>query len=154
MTLQKEREGGEGGSGRPRPAGEGGSGRPLPPLPPCTAPGEPAIAADLWALTPTLTSLPVPSRVSAADEKAVGQLRELQVKLEDFDRVKLIGRGAYGEVQLVRSCPTLATATTASSHCRPLPTLRKSMHTQSHFFKISELEEIQRLINAKTQFSK
>uniref|UniRef100_A0A8C5F5I7 non-specific serine/threonine protein kinase n=1 Tax=Gadus morhua TaxID=8049 RepID=A0A8C5F5I7_GADMO len=35
-------------------------------------------------------------------EKAVGQLRELQVKLEDFDRVKLIGRGAYGEVQLVR----------------------------------------------------
>uniref|UniRef100_A0A8C5B3U5 non-specific serine/threonine protein kinase n=1 Tax=Gadus morhua TaxID=8049 RepID=A0A8C5B3U5_GADMO len=102
MTLQKEREGGEGGSGRPRPAGEGGSGRPPPPLPPCTAPGEPAIAADLWALTPTLTSVPVPSRVSAADEKAVGQLRELQVKLEDFDRVKLIGRGAYGEVQLVR----------------------------------------------------
>ncbi|CAL8315604.1 unnamed protein product [Lota lota] len=35
-------------------------------------------------------------------EKAVVQLRELQVKLEDFDRVKLIGRGAYGEVQLVR----------------------------------------------------
>ncbi|XP_056150984.1 rho-associated protein kinase 2-like [Lampris incognitus] len=35
-------------------------------------------------------------------EKAVDQLRELQVKLEDFDRVKLIGRGAYGEVQLVR----------------------------------------------------
>ncbi|XP_054474136.1 rho-associated protein kinase 2-like isoform X1 [Anoplopoma fimbria] len=35
-------------------------------------------------------------------EKAVGQLRELQVKLEDFDKVKLIGRGAYGEVQLVR----------------------------------------------------
>ncbi|XP_069014195.1 rho-associated protein kinase 2-like isoform X2 [Embiotoca jacksoni] len=35
-------------------------------------------------------------------EKAVSQLRELQVKLEDFERVKLIGRGAYGEVQLVR----------------------------------------------------
>uniref|UniRef100_A0A3B5BBD6 Rho-associated protein kinase 2 n=1 Tax=Stegastes partitus TaxID=144197 RepID=A0A3B5BBD6_9TELE len=35
-------------------------------------------------------------------EKAASQLRELQVKLEDFDRVKLIGRGAYGEVQLVR----------------------------------------------------
>uniref|UniRef100_A0AAQ5YRT1 non-specific serine/threonine protein kinase n=1 Tax=Amphiprion ocellaris TaxID=80972 RepID=A0AAQ5YRT1_AMPOC len=35
-------------------------------------------------------------------EKAVSQLRELQVKLEDFDKVKLIGRGAYGEVQLVR----------------------------------------------------
>lgn len=37
-----------------------------------------------------------------ADEKAVSQLRELQVKLEDFEKVKLIGRGAYGEVQLVR----------------------------------------------------
>uniref|UniRef100_A0A673CSM9 non-specific serine/threonine protein kinase n=1 Tax=Sphaeramia orbicularis TaxID=375764 RepID=A0A673CSM9_9TELE len=30
------------------------------------------------------------------------QLRDLQVKLDDFDKVKLIGRGAYGEVQLVR----------------------------------------------------
>uniref|UniRef100_A0A3Q1GLM0 Rho-associated protein kinase 2 n=2 Tax=Acanthochromis polyacanthus TaxID=80966 RepID=A0A3Q1GLM0_9TELE len=35
-------------------------------------------------------------------EKAVSQLRELQVKPEDFDKVKLIGRGAYGEVRLVR----------------------------------------------------
>ncbi|GLD49469.1 rho-associated protein kinase 2-like isoform X1 [Lates japonicus] len=35
-------------------------------------------------------------------EKAVSQLRELQVKPEDFEKVKLIGRGAYGEVQLVR----------------------------------------------------
>ncbi|XP_069370860.1 rho-associated protein kinase 2-like isoform X3 [Paralichthys olivaceus] len=35
-------------------------------------------------------------------EKAVSQLRDLQVKLEDFDKVKLIGRGAFGEVQLVR----------------------------------------------------
>ncbi|KAE8286770.1 Rho-associated protein kinase 2 [Larimichthys crocea] len=35
-------------------------------------------------------------------EKAVSDLRELQVKLEDFEKVKLIGRGAYGEVQLVR----------------------------------------------------
>ncbi|XP_076612596.1 rho-associated protein kinase 2-like [Chaetodon auriga] len=35
-------------------------------------------------------------------EKTVSQLRELQVKLDDFERVKLIGRGAYGEVQLVR----------------------------------------------------
>ncbi|TRY99828.1 hypothetical protein DNTS_014886, partial [Danionella cerebrum] len=35
-------------------------------------------------------------------EKAVGHLRELQVKLDDFDRVKLIGRGAFGAVQLVR----------------------------------------------------
>ena len=53
----------------------------------------------------------------AVDEKAVGQLRELQVKLEDFDRVKLIGRGAYGEVQLVRHCPTLAAAAAAASLC-------------------------------------
>ena len=42
------------------------------------------------------------ARVCPADEKAVSQLRELQVKLEDFEKVKLIGRGAYGEVQLVR----------------------------------------------------
>ncbi|XP_058610859.1 rho-associated protein kinase 2b isoform X2 [Onychostoma macrolepis] len=35
-------------------------------------------------------------------EKSVGHLRELQVKLDDFDRVKLIGRGAFGAVQLVR----------------------------------------------------
>ncbi|XP_026088883.1 rho-associated protein kinase 2-like isoform X1 [Carassius auratus] len=35
-------------------------------------------------------------------EKAVTRLRELQVKLDDFERVKLIGRGAFGAVQLVR----------------------------------------------------
>ncbi|XP_073712258.1 rho-associated protein kinase 2b isoform X4 [Misgurnus anguillicaudatus] len=35
-------------------------------------------------------------------EKAVGRLRELQVRLDDFERVKLIGRGAFGAVQLVR----------------------------------------------------
>uniref|UniRef100_A0A8C6MIC5 Rho associated coiled-coil containing protein kinase 2 n=1 Tax=Nothobranchius furzeri TaxID=105023 RepID=A0A8C6MIC5_NOTFU len=29
------------------------------------------------------------------------KLQELQVKLEDFEKVKLIGRGAYGEVQLL-----------------------------------------------------
>lgn len=40
--------------------------------------------------------------VCPADEKAASQLRELQVNLDDFDKVKLIGRGAYGEVQLVR----------------------------------------------------
>uniref|UniRef100_A0A3Q4I8I1 Rho-associated protein kinase 2 n=1 Tax=Neolamprologus brichardi TaxID=32507 RepID=A0A3Q4I8I1_NEOBR len=32
----------------------------------------------------------------------VSELRELQMKLDDFERVKLIGKGAYGEVQLVR----------------------------------------------------
>uniref|UniRef100_A0A8C1L5V7 Non-specific serine/threonine protein kinase n=1 Tax=Cyprinus carpio TaxID=7962 RepID=A0A8C1L5V7_CYPCA len=40
--------------------------------------------------------------VISLDEKAVTRLRELQVKLDDFDRVKLIGRGAFGAVQLVR----------------------------------------------------
>uniref|UniRef100_A0A3Q0RXS9 Rho-associated protein kinase 2 n=1 Tax=Amphilophus citrinellus TaxID=61819 RepID=A0A3Q0RXS9_AMPCI len=30
------------------------------------------------------------------------ELQELQMKLEDFEKVKLIGKGAYGEVQLVR----------------------------------------------------
>ncbi|CAB1340527.1 unnamed protein product [Coregonus sp. 'balchen'] len=34
-------------------------------------------------------------------EKAMVKMRDLQVKLEDFDRVKMIGRGAYGEVQLL-----------------------------------------------------
>ncbi|XP_066554385.1 rho-associated protein kinase 2 isoform X3 [Amia ocellicauda] len=35
-------------------------------------------------------------------EKVMGKVRDLQMKLEDFDRVKVIGRGAFGEVQLVR----------------------------------------------------
>uniref|UniRef100_A0A671XT85 non-specific serine/threonine protein kinase n=1 Tax=Sparus aurata TaxID=8175 RepID=A0A671XT85_SPAAU len=35
-------------------------------------------------------------------EKVIGQTRDLQMKSEDFDRVKVIGRGAFGEVQLVR----------------------------------------------------
>uniref|UniRef100_A0A3Q3VPA7 non-specific serine/threonine protein kinase n=1 Tax=Mola mola TaxID=94237 RepID=A0A3Q3VPA7_MOLML len=35
-------------------------------------------------------------------EMTVNELRELQVKLDDFNKVKLIGKGAYGEVQLVR----------------------------------------------------
>lgn len=43
--------------------------------------------------------------VLPSDEKAASQLQELQVKLSDFDKVKLIGRGAYGEVQLVRRDP-------------------------------------------------
>lgn len=42
-----------------------------------------------------------------ADEKVITQTRDLQMKSEDFDRVKVIGRGAFGEVQLVRIifCP-------------------------------------------------
>ncbi|XP_067278312.1 rho-associated protein kinase 2 isoform X3 [Pseudorasbora parva] len=35
-------------------------------------------------------------------EKVMAKTRELQMKPEDFDRVKVIGRGAFGEVQLVR----------------------------------------------------
>uniref|UniRef100_A0A7N8Y2T2 non-specific serine/threonine protein kinase n=1 Tax=Mastacembelus armatus TaxID=205130 RepID=A0A7N8Y2T2_9TELE len=35
-------------------------------------------------------------------EKVIGQIRDLQMKSEDFERVKVIGRGAFGEVQLVR----------------------------------------------------
>ncbi|XP_053503069.1 rho-associated protein kinase 2 isoform X2 [Ictalurus furcatus] len=35
-------------------------------------------------------------------EKAVNRLKELQVRLDDFDQIKLIGKGAYGAVQLVR----------------------------------------------------
>ncbi|CAB1439868.1 unnamed protein product [Pleuronectes platessa] len=35
-------------------------------------------------------------------EKEIGQIRDLQMKSEDFDRVKVIGRGAFGEVHLVR----------------------------------------------------
>nr|XP_055025446.1 rho-associated protein kinase 2 isoform X3 [Misgurnus anguillicaudatus] len=35
-------------------------------------------------------------------EKVMCRIRELQMKSEDFERVKVIGRGAFGEVQLVR----------------------------------------------------
>ncbi|CAL8298905.1 unnamed protein product [Boreogadus saida] len=35
-------------------------------------------------------------------EKVIGRIRDLQMKMEDFERVKVIGRGAFGEVQLVR----------------------------------------------------
>lgn len=38
-----------------------------------------------------------------ADERVMGSMRELQVGLDDFDLVKVIGRGAFGEVQLVRN---------------------------------------------------
>lgn len=37
----------------------------------------------------------------SVDEKVMGTIREYQMKSEDFDRVKVIGRGAFGEVQLV-----------------------------------------------------
>ncbi|MED6294971.1 Rho-associated protein kinase 2, partial [Characodon lateralis] len=34
-------------------------------------------------------------------ENVIGELRDLQMKSEDFEKVKIIGRGAFGEVQLV-----------------------------------------------------
>lgn len=37
------------------------------------------------------------------DEKVIEQTRDLQMKSEDFEKVKIIGRGAFGEVQLVRT---------------------------------------------------
>lgn len=41
------------------------------------------------------------------DEKIVKKIRGLQMKAEDYDVVKVIGRGAFGEVQLVRKCCVL-----------------------------------------------
>uniref|UniRef100_A0A4W3HZW7 non-specific serine/threonine protein kinase n=1 Tax=Callorhinchus milii TaxID=7868 RepID=A0A4W3HZW7_CALMI len=35
-------------------------------------------------------------------EKVMGKVREMQMKAEDYEVVKVIGRGAFGEVQLVR----------------------------------------------------
>lgn len=35
------------------------------------------------------------------DEKPVGMINDLRMKADDFDNVKVIGRGAFGEVQLV-----------------------------------------------------
>lgn len=36
------------------------------------------------------------------DEEVMGEIRDVQMKPEDFDKVKVIGRGAFGEVHLVR----------------------------------------------------
>ncbi|XP_062893636.1 rho-associated protein kinase 2 isoform X4 [Mobula hypostoma] len=35
-------------------------------------------------------------------DKVMGKVREMQMKVEDYEVVKVIGRGAFGEVQLVR----------------------------------------------------
>lgn len=42
------------------------------------------------------------------DEKVVSDVRKLQMKAEDYDVVKVIGRGAFGEVQLVSNGLTWA----------------------------------------------
>jgi len=54
------------------------------------------------------------------DEKAVCCLRELQVKLDDFERVKLIGRGAFGAVQLVSECVSESCVGVCLHECLPL----------------------------------
>lgn len=36
------------------------------------------------------------------DKETIGKIRDLRMKAEDYEVVKVIGRGAFGEVQLVR----------------------------------------------------
>lgn len=59
------------------------------------------------------------------DETVMGRIRELQMKPEDFDRVKVIGRGAFGEVQLVSR-----TREVSESTCPHLQTLSKQIYGQ------------------------
>jgi len=40
--------------------------------------------------------------VSCSDESLVKTLLDCRIKSADFEMVKVIGRGAFGEVQLVR----------------------------------------------------
>ena len=41
-------------------------------------------------------SIPVPT-----DKDTISKIRDLRMKAEDYEVVKVIGRGAFGEVQLV-----------------------------------------------------
>lgn len=43
---------------------------------------------------------------SVLDSEAVQRITELRLKGSDFQLIKVIGRGAYGEVQLVRHSTT------------------------------------------------
>lgn len=36
------------------------------------------------------------------DKETISKIRDLRMKAEDYEVVKVIGRGAFGEVQLVR----------------------------------------------------
>lgn len=36
------------------------------------------------------------------DKETINKIRDLRMKAEDYEVVKVIGRGAFGEVQLVR----------------------------------------------------
>lgn len=37
------------------------------------------------------------------DKETISKIRDLRMKAEDYEVVKVIGRGAFGEVQLVRT---------------------------------------------------
>lgn len=37
-----------------------------------------------------------------SDKETISKIRDLRMKAEDYEVVKVIGRGAFGEVQLVR----------------------------------------------------
>ena len=41
------------------------------------------------------------------DKDTISKIRDLRMKAEDYEVVKVIGRGAFGEVQLVRPPRTL-----------------------------------------------
>lgn len=38
-----------------------------------------------------------------SDKDTINKIRDLRMKAEDYEVVKVIGRGAFGEVQLVRT---------------------------------------------------
>lgn len=44
------------------------------------------------------------SCVLPTDKDTVNKIRDLRMKAEDYEVVKVIGRGAFGEVQLVSYC--------------------------------------------------
>lgn len=39
----------------------------------------------------------------SVDKDTISKIRDLRMKADDYEVVKVIGRGAFGEVQLVRS---------------------------------------------------
>lgn len=41
------------------------------------------------------------SMLVPTDKETIGKIRDLRMKAEDYEMVKVIGRGAFGEVQLV-----------------------------------------------------
>lgn len=49
------------------------------------------------------------------DKDTISKIRDLRMKAEDYEVVKVIGRGAFGEVQLVRPLWTVQEARDTSS---------------------------------------